>query len=568
MTTLPAIAYCDENGEHKLLVVPFMQDISELGGTVYMLSNELEPIEINRKTANIAVTVEAIPKDEATSGSGVLNSNGLFGAFSDNLAPEEVEEDEKNVDSDTIDIQMFDEEITLEDLSNDAIDIGFGVAEGKAYTAYMEAPGGRIFSQKSFLKENYQPVNVKFTLTIEEEEYVHEAALKEGETIDSVFTSISINMPDLPVDAWKRLGDDFQEGHKNADKPNELSALRWYTRNNLYRFIGSQTAFEDQLATDLELTIGRTTKPRIIAATTRAHDNANKIEASIDLMSSINQVHNGSEEAITGFHIMSGLTASRMEGLALGEQGCDFSTIWDKAPEDMQFFFIDSTTRSENIDVLREGGMPDKLLRSIESSSEDDSKFKMFMIPDMPSNIDGQERWAWLEIDTNTYETIAVLDTGERGGMAEYLILNGLKEPDGGSYAQFGMGVLAGVDVGLWSMCSAVLVTENYTEAIELAAIYAANSSVAVHAFFGFMDGIKSSADLLGGNKYLKAKGGKFNVNKGRTEGKQIMKLDANGNPISTFEFGKEYLTLEFEVEVPGFVKGFDSGLEYYFDAY
>ena len=70
------------------------------------------------------------------------------------------------------------------------------------------------------------------------------------------------------------------------------------------------------------------------------------------------------------------------------------------------------------------------MLYNMEKSAEGSSKRTMFLVPDMPSKIDGQDHWAWLEINCETYETIAVLDTEHKGGFAEYLIVAEFKNPN------------------------------------------------------------------------------------------------------------------------------------------
>ncbi len=552
--TLPALAYRDTTGQYHLLVVPFMQELSQLSGSVYLTQTESEQIEVTSEMATVTVMVEAIPLGDAANSSGLLDTSNLFGSFSGAMGGEE---DIEVTDSATIEIEMLSEQLELEALSNDAIDIGFGVAQGEAYTAYLDSPTGRVISKVAIAKQYYQPIGTKITVTVGGEDYSHEITLKKGETLDSIFTTLGINLPELPGDALKELNDAVQVSHKSAIAPNEVSALRWYTRGNLYRFIGAQTAFEDKLASDLKLTIGRTTKPRCIAVTVRKQEKDATIATSIDLVSVVNQIHNGSKEAADAFHIMSGLTASRMEGVALGKQGYDFTTIWEKAPKDAVTLVIASDTTFANLPILREAEFPEKLLQSMESASNG-SEGKMFIIPNMPSKIDGQDRWAWLEIDAETCETIAVLDTGEHGGFAEYALLDMLKTPDGSAYVEYAVGAMVGVDVGLWSMCSANLITGDYGEAIELAASYASAVSEYVHNFFDMVGAVKSAKELA-------PSGVGWSMKTSNSRGSMVPG-SAGGDPWMNHIPGKPHLQLELDVPLPSIVDGFDAGLQYYFD--
>lgn len=107
--------------------------------------------------------------------------------------------------------------------------------------------------------------------------------------------------------------------HKPTEKPDDHSALVWYTRSILYRIIANQTAYENELAEVLDVTAGRVDKERVIFVTVRNDRAQSKLRTSVDLQQIANRIHRGSEEAVRGFHIMSGLFASRLEGAALPE---------------------------------------------------------------------------------------------------------------------------------------------------------------------------------------------------------------------------------------------------------
>lgn len=423
----------------------------------------------------------------------------------------------------------------------------------------METPRGRLISNVAIAKEYYEPVSIEIVVRIEEKDYIHQTVLKKTESLDGIFTTIGINLPELPVGSLKDLDDAIQISHKNSRAPNEISALAWYTRANLYRFIGAQTLFEDQLAYDLSLTLGRTTKPRCIAVTVRKQEDDGKIATSIDLVSVVNQVHNGRKEAVDAFHIVSGLTASRMEGVALGSQGYDFTAIWNEAPKNAGIFAITSDIAYAYMEILKENEYPEKLLENMKNSTNEEEG-KMFVIPNMPSKIDGKDRWAWLEIDLNTCETIAVLDSGEHGGFAEYFLLNMIKTPDGTAYVEYAVGAFAGVDVGLWGVTSASLVTSDYKECMELAADYAGAVSHHIHNFFDMVGAGKSGLDLS-------PSGVSWSMKTPSSKGLMIPGSGGGGgDPWMLVSPRKPQLHLEFDLPLPGIVDGFDAGLQYYFD--
>ena len=66
---------------------------------------------------------------------------------------------------------------------------------------------------------------------------------------------------------------------------------------------------------------------------------------------------------------------------------------------------------------------------------------------------------------------------------------------------------MVGVDVGLWSMGAATLVSDDYDEAVELAAAYAIEVSESVHKFFEMVDAVKTLQGLTQGKGTAKRAG-------------------------------------------------------------
>ena len=248
------------------------------------------------RTAYLTVTVEAVPIGEAAGAGGLLG--GLFYGLSGAMGGREYEdyEDSNEGYEDIREIELLSEELDLTGLSNDAVDIGFGIAEEKAWTAYMETPAGRKMSDLAITKEYYKPVGISITVTVDGEDHIHEIKLKEGENLDGIFVTLGINIPELPGVVLKELIRLFREC-KNSKAPNEISALRWYTRNILYRFIGAQTVSDDKLTDELKLSIGRTTRTRIIAVNVRRKESS-ECNHQYQPCSAFNQAHNGTKEAV------------------------------------------------------------------------------------------------------------------------------------------------------------------------------------------------------------------------------------------------------------------------------
>src|SRR5690606_27733148 len=116
------------------------------------------------------------------------------------------------------------------------------------------------------------------------------------------------------------------------------SALSWYTRSILYRFVVNQTTYEKQLAEELQVTAGRADKERVILVTARMKEGQPTLRTSVDLLQSANQLHRGEKDAQQAYQLMSGLFASRLEGEVLTGNKADLMEIWNRSSDEMNLF--------------------------------------------------------------------------------------------------------------------------------------------------------------------------------------------------------------------------------------
>ena len=516
---LPALFYRDGEGAGQVLVVPFMKELKTLEGYAYLDNAKGNVPSTEYLSAAFKVVVEAIPISNRAKNSGgaMLEMGGLFGSLGGSLAAEESMEEET-----TKEITVLEESFSLTDLSMSAVDVGFALADDRAWMAWIDTPLGRKPGITAIEKEDYKPVRITYTVTARGETYIHDVNLAEGETPDGVFCTLGVNLPELygdGLDSLDKTVRDFPKG----ESPDDISSLRWYNRNNLYRFIAGQTAVEDGMARDLGLVIGRSTRTRCIAVTAQKHGAQGKLATDIDLMGAFNQIHNGTEEARHAFGIGSGLAISRLEGQALGKDAVDFDSIWGKRPNGTKFCLVTGDTLRENIPLLREAGYPETLVRRMEKGYAEKYHEVLYLITDKPTKINGRERWAMLEIDGKTFETIAVLDTGGNGGFAEYLLMD-LSGLDRGIYLGYTAGAMVGVSTGVWAFSAASLIEGDYNKMVALAKVYAGIANDAVQEFFNASDGAGFAI--------------------GYTSGGGIISLILNqeaGGPASGFEAGLNY---------------------------
>lgn len=453
---LPAWSYDDEQGKAKIFVVPFMKDLSELSGLAFFPGGQ-ESRRMTPAQGTISVYYKVEGKENVGLGGIVGDIGGDIGGALGGGGGD---------DSPSIqEVRVLEASLDLDQLGREALDIRAGGAGGH-YTAVLENQTMQIAGNRQVDANEYKIVGVRIDVQLPAKKLTHETMLRDGEEIVDVFHTIAVNLPDLSTEATATLQQAADRIYASAKKPDDHSALVWYARNILYRFIANQTEYESELAETLDVTAGRVNKERVIFLTVRNDRTQSVLRTSVNLQQSANRIHRGSEEAVSAFHLMSGLFASRLEGAVLPGDQADFMELWTRSPEDTMLFLSLGNNRSEDLKYMEEHGFPDVLLERAKTSSA------AMLIPNRPTIVHGESRWAWLEIDPATYETISVTDTGEHGSFAEYLMSMEPFSPTGDDYLAFMAGSFIGVSTSVWSVSSFALKLDDYEEIIKAAKAY------------------------------------------------------------------------------------------------
>lgn len=523
---LPAWSYSDEQGKTKIFVVPFMKDLSELDGLAFFPGGQ-ESKRMTSAQSTISVYFMAEAKEDRGVGGIAGDIGGALGGGGSDEGPL-IEE-----------VRVLDAALDLEQLSREPIDIRAGGSGGK-YTAVLESQTLQIVGNRLIDTNEQKIVGVRIEVQLPKKKLVHETQLKDGEEIADIFHTVAVNLPDLSAEAAEALQQAAGRVHKATAKPDDHSALVWYTRSILYRIIANQTAYERELAEVLDVTAGRVDKERVIFVTVR-NDRANsKLRTSVDLQQIANRIHRGSEEAVHGFQIMSGLFASRLEGAALPGDKTDFMDVWQNSPESTSLFLSLGNNRKEDLIYMEEHGFPDALIERAKASTA------AMLIPNRPASIQGESRWAWLEIDPDTYETISVTDTGEHGSFAEYLMAMEPVSPTGDDYMAFMAGAFIGVSSSVWNVSSFSLMLDDYEQIIKAAKAY-------TYGLGEVLSGFMSNKDLP-----------KLEYSIGSLKLK-ITDFDED-KLAKQFHILKSGKAVEGAGDVVGFGLGFQIGAAYYFE--
>ncbi len=523
---LPAWSYSDEQGKTKIFVVPFMKDLSELDGLAFFPGGQ-ESKRMTSAQSTISVYFKAEAKDDRGVGGITGDIGGALGGGGGDEGPllEEV--------------RVLETAVSLDQLSREPVDIRAGGSGGK-YTAVLESQTLQIVGNRLIDTNEQKIVGVRIEVQLPKKKLFHEIQLKDGEEIADIFHTVAVNLPDLSAEAAEALQQAAGRVHKATEKPDDHSALVWYTRSILYRIIANQTAYENELAEVLDVTAGRVDKERVIFVTVRNDRTQAKLRTSVDLQQIANRIHRGSEEAVHGFHIMSGLFASRLEGAALPGDKTDFMDIWLNSPEDTKLFLSLVNNRKEDLQHMEDNGFPVTLIERAKNSPA------IMLIPDRPTSIHGENRWAWLEIDPNTYETISVTDTGEHGSFAEYLMSLEPVSPTGDDYMAFMAGAFIGVSSSVWNVSSFSLILDDYEQIIKAAKAY-------TYGLGEVLSGFMSNKDLP-----------KLEYSLGSLKLK-ITDFDAD-KLAKQFHILKSGKAVEGAGDLVGFGLGFQIGAAYYFE--
>ncbi len=529
---MPGISYIDENGAGKLLVIPFMKDISELEGLVYITGNQ-EADEYTPVEASISVSVKI--ESDGSSEAAVANdiSNALGGAG---------ESDTKILDE----AELLSKTISLADLSTDLIEVGFmeaGKGVGTKYMAAISTPGGVEPGEYAIDSGKDRVYGIKITFALPDKEFVHESELREGDRLDRIYHNIAINLPDLPKEAVNSLQNAADKEYKAAQNPSSLSALKWYGRNIINRFITAQTAYDKEIGENMGLVLGRTSKERIIVLTSRLNEKDSKFRTSMDLLQAVNQCQNGDKDTQAAYNIGAGIFVSILEGDALtGKNRINFLDLWMRAPKGTSMVLIPNTEDGKDsaIAALEKSGYPERLTRTIQETEN------IVITLDRPVEFDGQKRWAWLEINPQTYETISVFDTGEHMS-AEYREMLRTMMEDGGKFVA---GAFMGIEVSIWAVGAFSLELSNYKDIMAAAEQYSLEIGKYLDAV---MKGYGAARDL----EFT------FNDVVGLATGKEIDEglpatVECKVNVLEGYE-------QKFKQKIFGFKEGYDNAVKVYF---
>ncbi len=455
---LTGVAYADAKGSQKLYVPALNGDISELFGLCYLASGD-EPAKITPAMGRL--TVELYGK--LVGNAGMAAAAGMMSDIGSILGGGEGGSDFYET------VTAFDRELSLPDMSLDTLDISYISTKkgdgGELLLPVLDTRQGLLYDPKGWIdSSSYEFKSITIKLNDgSNREAVHTTMLNKEQKLTEVCHALAWNVPELTAQSASPVEAMAKAEAAAAQKPANYSVARWLGHETIGRLVKSLSDIGQEAAQKLKLTAGRTTESIALLVTMKS--DGKKAETTVDLMNHRNQLHNGSEQSQHAYNLIYGYFASDAEASALpGKEGVSYTDVWSKLPEGTNIGVV-AAEGAEDLEsataALTRNGCPSLLLERLQQKAKSGGEFSptVYLVPSKSAEINGKQRWAWLEIDTKTYDVVSVFDTGERAGMGEYLI-GCFPE----NYAEVGVGAIVGVTTSLASVSAYSLSIDDYGE--------------------------------------------------------------------------------------------------------
>ncbi len=464
---LPAISYMDEAGKSHIMVIPFGVDLEDLKTFAYLSADDVEEPESDSMDVRIEYYVKQTKEGHQAQIADMASALG-----GSTKGPE------------AFWTTGFSEYITTAELSKSPIDIGFSQRAGQLVSVINTAD--KVYTSEPLELRHYKVLAVKLIINGKE------SYAKVGSRIDNLYFSAGVAMPEIGEKSAKYISGELAK-YKDA-KPNTYDALRWRHHKIIYDFIAVQTNFEKGIKDNLGFKAGRIGEPYILVV--KSENKKGNIISSIDLVQTFNELYYSDndkmnekyDDSVKMFNAISGIFATENEASSLVE-GEGFYKIFSARPKDAKLLLFNSYYVDEYRDKFIEMGLSEEIVDYLKEAD------KMILIPTKPSLLNGEKRWAWLEIDEYSHKTIGVIDSFQRGAMSSYEVLNERLEQ-----ARYVVGAFKGVETSIWAVGGFSLELTDYKQIIASAKKLALGLADSFGAEVGFV-GIDIGGELPGGSE-------------------------------------------------------------------
>jgi Mg-chelatase subunit ChlD len=207
---LPAWSYFDEQGITKIFVVPFMKDLSELDGLVFLPGGQ-ESRRMKSAQSTISVYYQVETKEDRGVGGITGDIGGALGGGGGDERPL-IEE-----------VRVLEAVLDLDQLSREPVDIRAG-GSGSKYTAVLESQTMQIIGNRLIDAGEQKIVGMRIEVQLPKKKLTHEIQLKEEEIAD-VFHTVAVNRPICPLKRSRRLS--RLPARSTKRRRSRMITLRW-----------------------------------------------------------------------------------------------------------------------------------------------------------------------------------------------------------------------------------------------------------------------------------------------------------------------------------------------------
>ena len=446
------VLYTDEKGNLRVYVPAFRHYAEDLVG---LGSVEYERSELPGECwGNINITVYG----EFTGDAGFAATTGLFDQFSDIFGGGDGEKEGYYEG-----VTLLDKSFNLANVGRNPMDISF-ISLGKTddginnmITAVVDTADGLLKDSQTWVSSGdykFDRIEVRITSGAYNEA-VHTYMLEEGDSLLDVFMSIAVNLPlisDEAASAYETALTESINAYEGIDMT-DYGRARWTTHSAIARMAKAITECDADICEKIGLSMTTADQQEgLVCVCATVKSKGQDAIGSFDIVSLDRRIFRTEQsyedgvyydDARKGYTFALSSLISQAEGIAF-PGGETYLDVWATMPEDEVILTIDcdEEIRANAIELYKSLNAPKYLIERLEEADY----LTAFQMPTAPGKLHGEDHWAWLEINTETMETISVFDTGEHG-MAAYII--GLT-PKG--VAEFGVGALVGVSCSVFAV--------------------------------------------------------------------------------------------------------------------
>ena len=481
--TIYGIYYTDNTGQERCFVVPFMRDVCELAGLVGVTkwnSNQAPTVATARVQISVRAELtdsDALAQIAAMSDiSSALGGSGESGPIYENIV-------------------LLDEEISSFDASLDAMDIRYmkaGVSAkegGDIIMAGLSTPSGFFFNQNYYIDTGFYRID-EITITTSFNwggpTDKHVTKVREGEKMTGITHTLAFGISGMTLEAAKYNEKVSAAAVADIDtnKLVDLARVNWIAHQAVQRLTRGLSVYNEENAELLEVVTGRYKSPLTAMVTTRALHVAPEGGSadpliSIDLMRHQETMIGGTEENQYAYNLMLGFYASDLEATTL-PGGQSYVDVWASLSERVPTLVV-GTTNEDRLSaavMLEATGYPQLLVNRL--ADVKNLANTAFFIPIAAGELHDDYHFAWLEVNATTFDVISMFDTGERAGMASYVMSMKPK-----NIMEYATGALVGVTCSIVAVSAYALEFDDYKLIMESAF---ALSALAYHLLKGVVD--------------------------------------------------------------------------------